>query len=332
MTTTTPTTTHGTRDWRLRGVLFALLLGLGATSLGVATSRSPATTRPAIRHDPRPRRHRPANGPTSITTTTIADVTTGSVTRPSQGGGCGFALTSATTSASSHAPVATAKPVGRCTVLEIGDSLGNDLGWGMERHVTATSGLTPVQKDVSSTGLANISFFNWQATLATDLRNYHPQLVLICLGGNDQQGLVVAGNAVQFPSAAWQHAYLARVRSLVTEAVDAGAYVAWVGLPIMQQPSYSQGAQILDTLYQEGTTAVPNATYISTWPLLANPSGQFQANASVNGTPTTLRESDGIHFSFAGEDVIATYVLRKLAAIYHVKLAPTDPSVVTSWG
>jgi len=264
-------------------------------------------------------------------TITIADTSTGPVSRGSAGGGCGFALSLATASASGHAPAATANPVGHCTVLEIGDSLGNDLGWGLQRHVTAASGLNLVQKDVSSSGLAKVSFFDWQATLAGDLRTYHPQLVLICLGGNDQQGILVGANAVQFPSAGWQTAYLARVRALVAAAADAGAYVAWVGLPIMQQPSYSQGAQILDTLYQKGTTAVANATYLSTWSLLSNPSGQFQTNASVNGTPTTLRESDGIHFSFAGEDVIATWVLRKLAEIYHVRLVPTDPAVITSW-
>jgi hypothetical protein len=330
--TTTPTTTHGARDIRLRGALLAVLFGLIATSLGVAISSSPATTRPPAQHGARPPHDKPATGPTSSTTTTIPDATTGSVTRPSAGGGCGFALTLTTTSSRRHGAAATANPVGHCTVLEIGDSLGNDLGWGMQRHVTAALGLNLVQKDVSSTGLVKTSFFNWQATLAADLRTYHPQLVLICLGGNDQQGIMVGVNAVQFPTAAWQHAYLARVRSLVTEAVDAGAYVAWVGLPIMQQPSYSQGVQILDGLYEKGTLTVPNATYLSTWSLLANPSGQFDSNASVNGTPTTLRESDGIHYSFAGEDVIATYVLRKLAAIYHVRLAPNDPAVVTSWG
>jgi len=330
--TTTPTTTHGTRDWKLREVLLAVLVGLVATSVGVALSSSRATTPPVVRHHTRPPQHRSTTGRTSTTTTTIADATTGSVTRPSEGGGCGFALTLASTSASGHVATASANPVGHCTVLEIGDSLGNDVGWGLQRHVTAASGLKLLQKDVSSTGLAKPSFFNWQATLATDLRIYHPQLVLICLGGNDQQGILVGGNAVQFPSAAWQQAYVARVRSLVTEAVDAGAYVAWVGLPIMQQASYSQGAQILDKLYQQGTAAVANATYLSTWSLLANPSGQFETNASVNGTPTTLREIDGIHLSFAGEDVVGTYVLRKLAEIYHVRLVTTDPAVITSWG
>ena len=337
-----PATVPRTVDWHLRVVLLVVLAGLAYTALIVTATRSPARTPAALRHSTR--RHRPHTTTSTTPTTTVPGALTGTVTRPRAGGGCGFSLLGqaqprptghakrhhGAASVTTTTTLATA-PVGHCTVLEIGDSLGNDLGWGIGRHVTASSGLKLVQKDVSSTGLAVPSFFNWQATLAADLRTYHPQLVLICLGGNDQQGIVVDGNVVQFPAAAWQHAYLARVRSLVTEAVDAGAYVAWVGLPIMQQPSYSQGARILDTLYQEGTTSAPNATYISTWSLFSNPQGTFQSNAEVNGAPTTLRQSDGIHYSFAGEDVIATYVLREMALIYHVQLVPTDPTTITSW-
>lgn len=50
------------------------------------------------------------------------------------------------------------------------------------------------------------------------------------------------------------------------------------------------------------------------------------------GTVTALRESDGIHVSIAGEDVIATYMPRKFAATYHARLARTTRAVVTSWG
>ena len=51
------------------------------------------------------------------------------------------------------------KPVRRCTILEIGDSLGSDLGWGLTRHLSAASGLHLVQLDTPSTGLANSWFF-----------------------------------------------------------------------------------------------------------------------------------------------------------------------------
>ena len=55
----------------------------------------------------------------------------------------------------------------------------------------------------------------------------------------------------------------------------------------------------------------------------------------MNGVQTTLREPDGIHFSFAGEDVLATYVIREVALIYlrraRTDLAFGDHELGVSW-
>jgi hypothetical protein len=77
--------------------------------------------------------------------------------------GCGLHMTAATTttttSTSTSGPTTTlAAPtttvprvagVGRCTILEIGDSLGNDLGWGIAREVVKPRGLRLIQLDKS---------------------------------------------------------------------------------------------------------------------------------------------------------------------------------------
>jgi hypothetical protein len=244
------------------------------------------------------------------------------------GHGCGFALGPPASSTRAGVP----RPVGHCTVLEIGDSLGADLGYGISRHLAANSGLNMLLYDRASTGLANSWFFNWPVNLATDLAEYHPQLVIVCLGGNDEQNMSVNGNVVSFGSTAWKQDYLGYVREVVTEATKSGAYVLWIGMPITQPYSYNQGIMILNALYQEGVTSESNATFVPIWSLFANPEGEFESQAAVNGAETTLRAADGIHFSFTGEDVFATYVIREMAGVYHVALAPTDPAVITSWG
>jgi hypothetical protein len=238
-----------------------------------------------------------------------------------ESGGCELSL-------SAGAPVL---PVGTCTVLEIGDSLGNDLGWGLARELPSGSSLNLVQLDKSATGLANAGYYDWPTELESDLGLSHPQLVLICLGGNDEQGMEVDGSAVQFPSPAWTAAYMTRVRQLIGEATASGALVMWVGMPVMEDPDYSQGMENLNSLYQEGVRANPEAVFVSTWQLFSNPEGAFQAVADVNGVSENLRESDGIHYSFTGEDVIATYVIDEIASIFHVQLDPTNPAVITDW-
>ena len=61
---------------------------------------------------------------------------------------------------------AAVRAVGHCTVLEIGDSLGNDLGWGLARELGGERGLTLVQADRSSTGLVTTWFYDWPRHLA----------------------------------------------------------------------------------------------------------------------------------------------------------------------
>jgi uncharacterized protein len=288
-----------------------LLVLLITTSVVIRVVRAPTTLssqaptgyRPAPVHAPAP--HAIAQVPANVVR---------------ESGGCELSL-------SAGAPVV---PVGSCTVLEIGDSLGNDLGWGLPRELSSGSSLKLVQLDKSSTGLANAGYYDWPTELASDLGLYHPQLVLISLGGNDEQGMEVDGSAVQFRSPAWTAAYLTRVRQLISEATASGALVLWVGMPVMEDPDYSQGMEILNSLYQQGVRADPHAAFVSTWPLFSQ-QGAYQAVADVNGNPENLREPDGIHYSFTGEDVIATYVINAIASFFHVQLAPTNPAVITGW-
>jgi hypothetical protein len=316
-------------EWPLRIGLLVALVALVATGLivGAPGSTVRTTTLPPARTKAHP--------PRSATPTTVPGAFTGRVTRLHSGGECGFSLGAQVSSSSrsgTKPSTATSLPVGSCTVVEIGDSLGNDLGWGLTRHLAAASGLNMIQLDKSSTGLANSWFYNWLPHLAAALSKYHPQLVLISLGGNDEQGMELNGTAVPFGAPTWKSAFLNSVRQIVSEATASGAYVIWVGLPIMQQSSYSQGMATIDSLFQEGVAMEANATFLSTWSLFSNLQGGFGSAAAVNGLETTLREPDGIHYSFSGEDVAATYVIREMALIYHVKLAPIDPAVITRWG
>lgn len=264
--------------------------------------------------------------PAALPTTTIT--TTPTITTPplQSAPGCGLTLRATGSGPSTPAPV------GHCTVLEVGDSLGNDLGWGLAREVAPTSGLRLVQLDKSASGLAHPSFYDWPTQLAAALPRYRPQLVVICLGGDDLQGMEVNGAAVQFGTQSWTAAYVARAHQLAAEATRAGAFVLWVGMPVMRPAVYDRGMEQLDTDFQAAIAGLPAARFLSTWALFAGPSGQYQANAVVNGSQTGLRESDGIHLSLVGENVVATYVLQQMATIYGVRLAPTAPATITSSG
>ena len=321
-------TDHGgrARRWPLRISLLAVALALISGSAMLATMQPARQTTPTSSSST-PVTTEPGASTTvaTRTSTTIPGAFSGAIHLTPVGRGCDLALGSTTVTVPSRA-------VGRCTVLEIGDSLGEDLGFGLRAVLSRPSGLNLVMLDKVSTGLANSWYYSWPVHLAADLMKYHPQLVIVMLGGNDEQGMVVNGCALACGSAAWKKAYLADVRRILTEASAAGAYVLWIGLPIMQPVSYNQGAALLNSLYKLGVTTEADATFVPTWSLFSNPEGEFESTAAVNGVETTLRASDGIHFSPAGWDVLATYVVREMALVYHVKLVPTAPAVITHWG
>ena len=220
--------------------------------------------------------------------------------------------------------------IGHCTVLEIGDSLGNDLGWGLSRELAPKPGLKLVQKDKSASGLVAAWFYNWPEHLKTLLAQYHPDLVVVCVGGDDEQGLEVNGHAYAFNSPPWITRYTALIRQIDAMITRAGSYVLWVGLPVMAPASYRQGVVTLNSLYRSVGVSVAGVTYLPSWDLFANAQGQYQSAADVNHVRTVIRSSDGIHLSYVGENLFATYVANEIAAIYHVRLAPRQPALITN--
>ncbi|MDE3094349.1 MAG: DUF459 domain-containing protein, partial [Acidobacteriota bacterium] len=216
-------------------------------------------------------------------------------------------------------------PLRRCRFLEIGDSIGADLGWGLQREISSVPGVDLVQADVSSTGLAATWYYNWPEHLKHLLTRYRPNLVVVCLGANDQQGMSRNGHAVSFATMDWRDAYRGNIDQILGLARRAGAYVLWVGLPVMRPTTYNRGVTLLNSLYAERVQRSAGAVFLSTSALLATPTGGYRASARVGSHVEVLRASDGIHFSVIGENVFATYVVKAIAASFHVPLVPLHP-------
>jgi hypothetical protein len=232
--------------------------------------------------------------------------------------------TTTTTTTSRHAPFA----LGHCRLLEIGDSLGDDLEYGIRHELQFTPGLKLIQRNKQSTGLSASWFYNWPAHLKTDLHDYHPNLVVVMFGANDEQALSVNGASQPFGSPTWRSAYVGRVRRIDRMVTKAGAYVFWVGLPITAPKIYNQGLRTLNSIYSQVATSTPGVTFQPMWQLLATQGGNYRGGAVVNNVQSALRKSDGIHFTSTGELVIGTFVAQQLSAVYNVSLRPEEPAYI----
>ena len=217
---------------------------------------------------------------------------------------------------------ATKKPLGTCKFLVIGDSLGQNLGYGLLDQLRNKTGLITTMKAKASTGLSNAWFYDWHLNLDKFITQYKPNLVIVLLGANDRQNFVVNGKVQNFGSVPWQKTYQSNVTSLAAAATSSGAYVLWVGLPIMKPYNYAKGETQIDQLI---ANAVPNtigAQYIPLRDLTEDSTGRYRQSALINGKYQAFRAGDGIHFSSVGQEVIATYAINQINKLFHVALTP----------
>ena len=262
------------------------------------------------------------NAASTLSTTTTSSVGSTSTSTSS--------TTSTTSTTTTTIPQTLTLPKNKhLTILEIGDSLGTDLGGGLGLQLEKSRNVTLIQKGKSETGLANGWFYSWPLHLRQFVAQYHPQLLIVFLGGNDEQGMVVNGHAAAFNSPPWRVQYQTNIAQVMNEATLKHCSVLWVGMPVMNPNGYRQGIQVINSLFQKVALTKANVTFLPTWNLMANAKGQFQFSARVNGVVQVLRSPDGIHPTSIGQNVIATYVIQQIRAIYHFPVLPAYPDVFT---
>ncbi|HYA01075.1 MAG TPA: DUF459 domain-containing protein [Candidatus Binatia bacterium] len=214
------------------------------------------------------------------------------------------ALSSGPSGGSSTPPFPALSPpseVHPLTILEIGDSLGEDLGWGLTAVLGADPAVRLVEDAVGYTGLARPDYYDWPAHLEQDLAATHPAVVVVMLGANDSQDCNVSGHYIAFGSAAWLNVYSQRVASVIQEATAAGARVLWMGMPVMAEAWRSQAMTTLNDIYSDQAAAHPGVLYISSWSLLTDAGGDYaQELPDASGRMVEVRTPDGVHITTDG--------------------------------
>jgi hypothetical protein len=205
------------------------------------------------------------------------------------------------------------------TVLEIGDSLGEDLGFGLSDVLRDVDGVDLVQAAKGNSGLVQPQYYDWPKHLSEMLTQDQPDVVVVFIGANDVQDFYVDGVLQQFGTAGWEQAYAQRVATMMEEATDAGAKMLWVGMPIMKSPTFSSSMEKLNAIYEAQAALHPGVTYFSSWDLFSDDAGRYARSRVVGGKTVELRTPDGIHITFGnggrGADVLAATVVDAMRAM-----------------
>ncbi|HEX7104589.1 MAG TPA: DUF459 domain-containing protein [Acidothermaceae bacterium] len=254
----------------------------------------------------------------------VASARTPSVGAPASAAAVAAAATpsSGVGSAEAPAPPTRASPSGLptpLTVLEIGDSLGEDLGFGLEHVLRDVDGVQLVQAAKGNSGLVQPQYYDWPKHLSQLLGEHRPDVVVVFLGANDVQDFYAGGVLRQFGAVGWEEAYAQRVATMMQEATAAGAKMLWVGMPIMKSATFSSSMAKLNDIFQAQAMQHPGVTYMPSWNLFTDDAGNYVKTARIDGEPVTLRTPDGVHITFGpgggGADVLAAAVVDALSGL-----------------
>ncbi len=194
-------------------------------------------------------------------------------------------------------------------VAVVGDSLAAGLGYGSERIFRPALAKVTRQGRIS-TGLARPDYFNWPGAMRAIVGGFRPDLVIIMLGENDNQGLRAPDGKEEtaIGTVDWPAAYQNRVENLMQLAVSGGARVVWVGLPAVKDEARWDFIRHQNEIYESAAEVVPNVAYLDSWELFAAPDGGYSAFYRRNGFIQLVRGSDGVHFNATGYEILARAV------------------------
>jgi uncharacterized protein len=209
---------------------------------------------------------------------------------------------------------ATEKPI---KIAFLGDSMSDGIWGGILRLTSKESCLKDRfvlgRYGENGTGLTRVDKFDWPTETKAIFTEFHPDLILVSMGLNDNQGIVERTKAhTEYGTPAWTTKYGNIVTEFLTIASVAPAGVLWIGNPILRDKAAQSAAQERNRLYAEVVAGLGNdkIQYVKPWQLNGAGDDSFQAyGADQNGFRAQLRAPDGIHFTAVGYDLVAAYLM-----------------------
>ena len=197
-------------------------------------------------------------------------------------------------------------------VLFVGDSLMQ----GVAPHVRRVlcnrpeSGCTDLSRP--SSGLSQRWFHDWPRVVAEAFSRQRYTVMVVFLGANDPWDMIDGASRIRYGTEAWKSAYTERARRILRTAREAGARVFWVGLPNMQVPRLQEGSFLQNEIFAR-VVQEEGGVFIPTREVVGDGSDTFNRYVRLaDGRVVAVRVDDGVHFTLAGQRLIAEAVLARL--------------------
>jgi len=170
------------------------------------------------------------------------------------------------------------------------------------------------------TGLTRADLYNWPAEIRRDMHHYHPNVLVVVMGLNDDQSIQTAnGTIYSFGTNGWMKEYERRLVATMSLGVSLGATVVYVGPPPVRQESRNWHYQTINHLIRAAALGRPHVVYVNGYALFQNShQGYRQYMRTKTGQLVQVRTDDGIHLQTAGSEILAHRAIFQLGAVYQL--------------
>jgi len=197
----------------------------------------------------------------------------------------------------------------KAVVYVAGDSLAKDLAIPLAGLVQDTGVARTVSQTEVGTGLVRPDRYNWLAQFRADMTNLKPDIVIVEFGGNDTQGIPMAGGqdiqSVLDPR--WAAEYAKRVGAAMDLLSAQGRKLIWVGVPNSRDDAKNAELAVVRqvTIDEANKRAI---TYVDTWKLFVSAEGNYADYILVDDDLQEVRQKDGFHLNTNGVNYLARQV------------------------
>ncbi len=205
-------------------------------------------------------------------------------------------------------------------LLVAGDSMTEFFGPDLVNQASAAGKAAGNTVTKYGTGLVRPDFFDWSLYAQQLVNQYHPEAVVVLMGGNDGQGITLAnGQVLPDGTDAWAKEYRRRVEVVMRIFSGNGTRrVYWVPMPVARSPKLAADYHLMDLAVADAAAVVPGVTDVNIVPRTSK-NGQYSDYLQdLNGQTILARTQDGIHFSQSGANLAAALVLQAINKDWHL--------------
>ncbi len=199
------------------------------------------------------------------------------------------------------------------TLLVTGDSMSQPLDQKLAQTL-ASNGVRVIRDPHIGTGISKSILVDWGRLSTSQVAQNHPNAVVVFIGANEGFAMPgPGGRSVDCCSPEWAAIYATRVRAMMNTYRQAGlARVYWLTLPTPRERVRQQVANVVNAAIDVGAEPWRDQIRVIDTVSVFTPGGRYRDSMTVNGQPTIVRESDGIHLNDAGATLAAQLVLNAI--------------------